>query len=271
MAHVITSCNCPSATANSSSNFIRPTSSACPTLLPGAHHFFPTRPSQQASSLSRRSCRFSCSESAQGVFFHVGDDSNVMGFCFSGIVQIKAGNLSLRSHRKELRCSGEAKEEVSANLSPRFGNPFVRHVLFCSCYSAMRISSKRRASSVSEAFGVTESGLFSLSNDELLSRGFELHSSYEGIDLDQLNSLFLKVGFPRRKKEKLTRALQHTLSLFWLRDVKSDQMIAFARATGDNVFNAIIWDVVVDPSYQGAGTWKGSDGEAYGRPCEARD
>lgn len=32
--------------------------------------------------------------------------------------------------------------------------------------------------------------------------------------------------------------------------------MAFARATGDGVFNAIIWDVVVDPSFQGIGLGK---------------
>lgn len=32
--------------------------------------------------------------------------------------------------------------------------------------------------------------------------------------------------------------------------------MAFARATGDDVFNAIVWDVVVDPSYQGMGLGK---------------
>lgn len=32
--------------------------------------------------------------------------------------------------------------------------------------------------------------------------------------------------------------------------------MAFARATGDGVFNAIIWDVVVDPSFQGLGLGK---------------
>lgn len=76
------------------------------------------------------------------------------------------------------------------------------------------------------------------------------------IDLDQLNSLFVKVGFPRRLKGKLERALQHTSSLRWLEEEKSGKVIAFARATGDDVFNAIIWDVVVDPSYQGIGLGK---------------
>lgn len=78
----------------------------------------------------------------------------------------------------------------------------------------------------------------------------------EGIDLDQLNALFVKVGFPRREKQRLEAALRNTPSLLWLREVKSQSLVAFARATGDDVFNAIIWDVVVDPSYQGLGFGK---------------
>lgn len=112
------------------------------------------------------------------------------------------------------------------------------------------------SSSIAEAFGVTETGQFSISDEILLSRGFQLHCTLQGIDLDQLNSLFVKVGFPRRHKEKLERALQHTSSLRWLEEVKSHNLVAFARATGDDVFNAIIWDVVVDPSYQGLGLGK---------------
>eukprot|EP00250_Pteridium_aquilinum_P009469 c18687_g1_i1 orf=62-841(+) len=107
-----------------------------------------------------------------------------------------------------------------------------------------------------EALGVTETGRFSVSDETLLARGFELHRTLQDIDLDQLNDLFVKVGFPRRHKQKLERALQHTSSLRWLQEVKSHKLVAFARATGDDVFNAIIWDVVVDPSYQGLGLGK---------------
>lgn len=31
---------------------------------------------------------------------------------------------------------------------------------------------------------------------------------------------------------------------------RSDQLIGLARATSDHVFNATIWDVLVDPAYQ---------------------
>ncbi|KAL6273212.1 hypothetical protein ACE6H2_023904 [Prunus campanulata] len=34
---------------------------------------------------------------------------------------------------------------------------------------------------------------------------------------------------------------------------KTKRPMAFARATGDDIFNAIIWDMVVDPSFQQLG------------------
>ncbi|KAE8710143.1 hypothetical protein F3Y22_tig00110327pilonHSYRG00077 [Hibiscus syriacus] len=52
------------------------------------------------------------------------------------------------------------------------------------------------------------------------------------------------VGFPRRDPEKAKPALEHTQSMLWVEHKKSQKPVAFARATGDGVFNAIIWDVV---------------------------
>jgi len=48
-------------------------------------------------------------------------------------------------------------------------------------------------STPSEAAGVTESGKFSQSDEELASRGLACHSTMDDLDLDQLNSLFSKV------------------------------------------------------------------------------
>ncbi|GKU90459.1 hypothetical protein SLEP1_g4450 [Rubroshorea leprosula] len=59
-----------------------------------------------------------------------------------------------------------------------------------------------------------------------------------------------------RDPEKIKLALEHTDSLLWVEYSKTQKPVAFARATGDGVFNAIIWDVVVDPSFQGIGLGK---------------
>ncbi|MBA0667805.1 hypothetical protein Goklo_000835, partial [Gossypium klotzschianum] len=83
-----------------------------------------------------------------------------------------------------------------------------------------------------------------------------LRRTISDLNLDHLNSVFVAVGFPRRDTEKIKLALEHTQSILWVEHKKSQKPVAFARATGDGVFNAIIWDVVVDPSFQGIGLGK---------------
>lgn len=58
------------------------------------------------------------------------------------------------------------------------------------------------------AAGVTESGNFSQSDEDLASRGLSCHSTIDDLDLDQLNSLFSKVHchsihFPSQTKSPL--------------------------------------------------------------------
>ncbi|KAG5051609.1 hypothetical protein AAZX31_02G119200 [Glycine max] len=96
----------------------------------------------------------------------------------------------------------------------------------------------------------------SVSDTALESRGFSLRRGAEGLDLELLNSVFAAVGFPRRDPEKIRVALEHTEAVLWVEHRKTRRPVAFARATGDGVFNAIIWDVVVDPSFQGIGLGK---------------
>lgn len=95
-----------------------------------------------------------------------------------------------------------------------------------------------------------------VSDEALESRGFVLRRSAEGLNLDELNGVFVAVGFPKRDPEKIRVALEHTDSMVWVEQRKTQRAVAFARATGDGVFNAIIWDVVVDPSFQGIGLGK---------------
>lgn len=97
---------------------------------------------------------------------------------------------------------------------------------------------------------------YSITDEDLKSRGFLLRRTAEGLNLDQLNSVFVAVGFPRRDTAKIEVALEHTDALLWVEYEKTRRPVAFARATGDGVFNAIIWDVVVDPSFQSLGLGK---------------
>ncbi|XP_060215837.1 GCN5-related N-acetyltransferase 1, chloroplastic [Lycium barbarum] len=95
-----------------------------------------------------------------------------------------------------------------------------------------------------------------ISDESLQSKGFNLHRSITNLNLDHLNSVFVAVGFPRRDKAKIQVALENTDTLMWIEYEKTKRPVAFARATGDGVFNAIIWDVVVDPNFQGIGLGK---------------
>lgn len=117
-------------------------------------------------------------------------------------------------------------------------------------------SPKPKALTISSSSSSSTKPPLSISDSDLLSRGFVLHRSTSSLDLDDLNTVFVRVGFPRRDPAKIRKALDHTPSLLWIEHAKTRKPVAFARATGDGIFNAIIWDVVVDPSYQGFGLGK---------------
>ncbi|CAH1436010.1 unnamed protein product [Lactuca virosa] len=103
---------------------------------------------------------------------------------------------------------------------------------------------------------VSSSSGYAISDQELESRGFIFRRTINDLNLDHLNSIFVVVGFPKRDTDKIKVALEHTDSLLWVEYEKTKRPVAFARATGDGVFNAIIWDVVVDPNFQGIGLGK---------------
>ncbi len=67
----------------------------------------------------------------------------------------------------------------------------------------------------------------------------------------QVQDLCASVGRSRRDPVLISKALHHSLAVVsvWEKEV----MVGFARATGDQVFNATIWDVAVRPSYQKRG------------------
>ncbi|OAY44652.1 histone acetyltransferase TAP1 [Manihot esculenta] len=90
-------------------------------------------------------------------------------------------------------------------------------------------------------------------------------SSGGDIDLYDLQALCDKVGWPRRPLSKLAAALKNSYMVVTLHSLRkspgsegNDQkkLIGMARATSDHAFNATIWDVLVDPSYQGQGLGK---------------
>lgn len=83
-------------------------------------------------------------------------------------------------------------------------------------------------------------------------------SKDKNIDLYALEQLCDTVGWVRRPLKKVKIAIDNsflTVSLSY-QENKQKKLIAFARATSDNTFNATIWDVVVHPEFQRQGLGK---------------
>uniref|UniRef100_A0A224XBV7 Serotonin N-acetyltransferase n=1 Tax=Hypericum perforatum TaxID=65561 RepID=A0A224XBV7_HYPPE len=92
-----------------------------------------------------------------------------------------------------------------------------------------------------------------------------IFSSAGDVDIHDLQTLCDKVGWPRRPPTKLAAALRNSYMVVTLHSSRSlpgsegdgqRRLIGMARATSDHAFNATIWDVLVDPDYQGQGLGK---------------
>ncbi|KAL0375483.1 UNVERIFIED_CONTAM: putative acetyltransferase TAP2 [Sesamum radiatum] len=92
-----------------------------------------------------------------------------------------------------------------------------------------------------------------------------IFSSGGNVDVYDLQALCDKVGWPRRPLSKLAAALKNSYIVATLHSISKPageegngqkKLIGMARATSDHAFNATIWDVLVDPSYQGQGLGK---------------
>ena len=83
-------------------------------------------------------------------------------------------------------------------------------------------------------------------------------SKYKEFDLIELDQLLQTVGWSRRPIRRVKRALQFSILVvgLWCHDKKFPRLVGFARCTGDGVIEATIWDVAVNPVYQGLGLGK---------------
>ena len=83
-------------------------------------------------------------------------------------------------------------------------------------------------------------------------------STDRDIDFYELEELCDRVGWARRPLRKVRKAIEHSFLVVSMWEVtdKKRRLIGFSRATSDHAFNATIWDVVVDPKYQGKGLGK---------------
>ena len=83
-------------------------------------------------------------------------------------------------------------------------------------------------------------------------------SDSKSFDLIELEQLLQAVGWGRRPLRRVKRALDNSLIKvgLWQHDPKFPRLIGFARCTGDGVIDATIWDVAINPVYQGSGLGK---------------
>ncbi len=83
-------------------------------------------------------------------------------------------------------------------------------------------------------------------------------SDSKPFDLIELEQLLQAVGWGRRPLRRVNRALDNSLLKvgLWQHDPKFPRLIGFARCTGDGVIDATIWDVAINPVYQGYGLGK---------------
>lgn len=83
-------------------------------------------------------------------------------------------------------------------------------------------------------------------------------SKVKEFDLIELDQLLQTVGWSRRPIRRVKRALEFSILVvgLWRHDEKFPRLVGFARCTGDGVIEATIWDVAVNPVYQGLGLGK---------------
>ena len=65
---------------------------------------------------------------------------------------------------------------------------------------------------------------------------------------EDLNNLFVRAGQPLRNVDKLKIALKHSLLCVTARLISDKMLVGFVRVSGDGIFNATVWDLVVDPN-----------------------
>ena len=95
-------------------------------------------------------------------------------------------------------------------------------------------------------------------DDSIAAEAEIVFSTDREIDLYELEELCDRVGWARRPLRKVKKAIQHSFLVVSMWEVKGKRrrLIGFARATSDHAFNATIWDVVVDPTFQNRGLGK---------------
>lgn len=80
------------------------------------------------------------------------------------------------------------------------------------------------------------------------------HQDHERVDWQALEELFVKTNLNGRQGPKLRRAFEKSQLVCYV--CSNENLIAVGRAITDGEYHAVIYDVVVDPQYQGNGIGK---------------
>jgi len=90
-------------------------------------------------------------------------------------------------------------------------------------------------------------------------QGHITYQVVDSIDSEDVSELLAKVDWPARQRSKLETALQNSYMLATLvshHPQHSPALVGMARVVSDGAFNAQLWDVIVDPDFQGVGLGK---------------
>jgi len=119
-------------------------------------------------------------------------------------------------------------------------------------------SSLRRSNILDKDFLKTNYGLDSFDFEVKKDDGIFVCSKQKELDLIELDQLLQTVGWSRRPTRRVKRALEYSVLVvgLWRHDKKFPRLVGFARCTGDGILEATIWDVAINPVYQGLGLGK---------------
>lgn len=81
---------------------------------------------------------------------------------------------------------------------------------------------------------------------------FRLVTNPENLNIESVSLLLEKAGMRRRELEQMSIAVRNSTEVV-AAFLQSGALIGFGRLISDGVFYGTIWDVAVDPAYQGLG------------------
>jgi aralkylamine N-acetyltransferase len=94
--------------------------------------------------------------------------------------------------------------------------------------------------------------MFRLSNSPKKKISNKIKVQYnKDIPPELVQNLYISVGWQYRELQDITKSI--TKSVLVVTAWDEDILIGIARATGDGIYNATIWDVAVRPAYQKQG------------------